>query len=255
MLDIPPPTLNLEAIEAGLLAAGGIIAGAFLLLWGRHAHRAFSAILCAGVAVVAAAPAVQRASGIDLRLVEAVMAVSAAIVGAVAARVLWALLAGAFFASLAGGAVLWSLPLGIVGWRAELIASGGSFVSWSWAAMKLLGSAAQAAWSQHPVVLVLATAPAGVIPLIVAFVRPRAAALFGTAVCGAKLMVAGGLMAAEEFRSSLWASAWAHPCVPAAVMGGLLLVGVVFQYRSLRAEERRKKASKGGPAKPAGAEG
>jgi hypothetical protein len=243
MMSLPIPPLGIGVPEA----VGGVVLGAVLLLWGRKVHRAVAGLGAAGGGVVLGAPVAHQMTGLDLLVAQVIAGGTLGLVGAVAARIVWAVLAGAIFATAAGGAVLLAYP---ACWPAspEVPAAGASIYAWAVAASNVVRSALASVWNEHQGMLLLATCPAGLAPLVVALFRPRLAAVFVTTLLGSACMVVGGLIVAGKFSLNLWVSAWANPHVPAIVAAALLVIGLIFQFRAAKAADGKKDA-KGGPGK------
>ena len=102
MQEIPlPPLPEINALLAYGISAGGIIVGVIILLWGSRLHRAFLALTGAAVGVAIAYPLAQR-FGFDLMVTRILALIILFVVGLLLARIIWAVLAGGVFASIAG---------------------------------------------------------------------------------------------------------------------------------------------------------
>jgi len=83
--------------------------------------------------------------------------------------------------------------------------------------------------------------------MIVFLIRPRLGAVFVSALVGAAGAVAGVILMVGRLRPALWASAWTHWHVPAALAGLLALGGIALQYRAAFAADRARKRQEAEP--------
>ena len=208
------PALQLGLWPALVVAVSALGVGVALLLWGRILHRAALALVgaAAGLAVggsLAAAISVEPLVG---RLVGAV---ALGLLGLVAARIVWAVLAG----SLTGVSAAWvmarlvEVDSAAVGdkVRATQTVPAQAFTEWletSWeTALACLG----AVWEKHTAMVVLVLAPAVAAPLIICMLRPRLGHIFMTSLLGAGAIVFGCLFGASQIQPSLWQAVYSFP--------------------------------------------
>jgi hypothetical protein len=249
MLEIPtPPPPQIPALWGWAAAGGALLVGAAMLLWGRHLHRALLVLIGAGVGAAAAGPLAAR-FGINVVVLRVTLAVVLAVVGLLAARAVWALLAGGI-AVLATTAMVLASTL----WRS------GQGVRHGQATATLTAWPAQAARECFdavsrsgalPLTLAVGFIVGGAV-LVVLLLRPRAARILMTSFLAAVLLMGAMLLAAAHVRGSLWQTAWDHPYVPAAGAGALLLLGWVWQFfcdgRERRKEDEKDKKPDAQPA-------
>lgn len=226
----------------GLVVVSALV-GVALLLWGRVLHRALLVLVALPVGLAggwALGPTIQ----VNPLVAGLVAGVALAVLAIVLARLLWAILAGLHVAGLVLAAmVLWYLDAPLAAsqpaGQGDVLAQG----------QVLAQQAFQSVFAEHAAAICLATALSGLASLVVAFMLPRATVICMTSLLGAgKLSWTGGL-AAMLWMPSLSGHVSANPYVSGGLIGGLLLVGIVFQsaaeLRARRGAAKREKEPKG----------
>ncbi len=242
----PPPAIDLSATVINGLAAGSVVLGAAMLLWGRPLGRLFMTIFAAlaGAAIGPLFVGLLPLRALSMRIVAAVVL---GLVAMIAARLLWSLLAGAIF----GGA---SLVLVIRHYVPELQKSGltgfevpADVGQYAAAGMKFLGDVIVNLWSYHGAALAMLCGLPAMIALLLVLIRPRLGVIFLTCLLGASAMTAGLMI----FGWRVWPPVlgwWqGHPYWPAIVGSLLMAAGMVYQYRMAILSERQEDTREGEP--------
>jgi hypothetical protein len=233
MLDIPLPPLprlGEEAVVYGV-AAGAIVLGVALLLWGRHLHRAVLMLAGAGAGFLLAEP-LGRLIGAEITLARAVAMFSAAILGLVLARVVWPAIAGALCVGAATivlkdyhGLLLWPY---VATWPEWL------------GAIRVAAMPDASLVQNHAKEMWIVLGGTGAVVFVLGVLLGRGMAIFMTALIGAIAIGGGVALAVLHRKPELWPAAWQDVLVPAAVVGGMVLLGIVGQTRGLLAARARK---------------
>ena len=229
-----------------LAALGG---GLALLLWGRILHRAALALVGAAVGL-ALGGGLAAAISVEPLLGRMVGAVVLGLLGLVAARIVWALLAG----GLTGAGAAWVMAWLVAGDSPAVgdkvpvaqTATDQAFAEWfktNWeTAFVCLGTV----WEKHTAMVVLVLAPAVAVPLIICLIRPRLGRICMTSLLGAGAIVFALLFGASRIQPSLWQAALVHGLWLAGACAVLTIAGLVFQYRgawAVTAEEEDVEAT------------
>jgi len=241
--NIPPPAYPTELTAQVAYLAGGaaVLVGLLLVLWGRKLGRAFMVLAGAGAGFLLAPLLIARLN-VPENAVRFVAVFALAILALVAARLVWAALAGAL-----------GLLIGIVGvsFRAgELVlqnrpaefAPADTFLAWLDTLGRYLGQWGQGLAQVLPPALYVFIGACAAVLFLLVLVWPRMGRVLMTALTGAALAVAGGLLVGGRFNANVWAGAWTAPLVPAGVLGALALAGWIVQGRSEFKQARAAKA-------------
>jgi hypothetical protein len=219
------------------VAAGALLVGVLLALWGRTLGRIFLGLLAAagGVAI---GPAIAQRIGATTWVVQVSAAISFAILAAILARALWALLAAGIFA--AGGLVVLAFRLGSALPKTAGPTSAPSDLAGAYQEyFRQLGEYFNSMWSNHSMSMMLVIGLAGGIPLVIGLIRPRLVAIFMTACIGGS-MIAGGLwLAAYVLAEPLRPTLRSYSFIFGASAGGLAILSMVCQYRWALASDRK----------------
>ncbi len=254
MFEIPvPPPPEIPALWAWTATGGGLVVGTAMLLWGRHLHRAFLVLAGAGAGVALAEP-LSGWLDFNIVLLRIVPAVVLAIVGFVAARLIWALLGGALASLItATSALLVAMyragaPVGeapptetLAEWPAE-------------SAMNLFNALSESGY------LPLALGGSLLVGAAVALVlllRPVAGRIIMTSLLATAVLMGALLLASINIRDTLWQTMWEYPLVPAAGAVALVLLGWIWQFvcagRERRSEREKQKQKEKAEAEDASA--
>jgi hypothetical protein len=254
MLNISPPlSPQLNALTVCALSAGGVALGAAMLLWGRILSRPFLALVGVATAIAFAGSLSQQFSVTPL-VAATVAAVAFAAVGAVTARILWALAAGAVFGAAAILAMLAHMTAPAAATAAQPTSAPGHapFVAWLADCWNYCGAALGEAWKDRSATVLWTLCLGGGGPLTVALLLPRLGKIFMTSLLGAVCVVGGVLLAVVKIQESLWPATWWGYALPLTAVAVLLMFGIVYQFCGAILEERAKqdKKAKGGEKKP-----
>jgi hypothetical protein len=252
----PPPPPQLATVPAWGIVAGCLLLGAALLLWGRVLHRSFLAVVGA-VAGILAADALAATVGLPVVVVGLIAILVLAAVGAVAARIVWALAGGAVFGA---GAltVLLSNMLGHVAAtsRPSFQASAAeSLRAWAVECGRYAAAGVTALWPEHRAAVLWTLCLGGGVPLVTLLLLPRLGKIFMTALLGSAGLVGGGLLAVSRVRTTVWPTRWSEYTLYAVVWVVLLVFSLVYQYCSDVAERHARKVAEAKAAAEADAQG
>lgn len=237
MLEIPiPPTPQLPTLWGWVASGSSLVIGTVMLLWGRHLHRALLVLIAAAAGLALAGPVASRL-GWNLIVLRVVFAVALGIAGLLAARVVWAVLAG----GLAVAGIICIFLLAAVHKSGESLApapAAGTAYQWlSETAHRCFDALNQT--TALPLSIAVAFTVAGAV-LVIMFIRPVAARILMSSVIAAILLMGGMLLAAVRVRESLWETAWTHAYVPAAGTAALILLGWIWQFACERRDRRQE---------------
>jgi hypothetical protein len=243
MLNVPaPPQPQLDALAVCVLAAGNVVLGAALLLWGRILSRPFLALVGAVAAVAVARPLSQQFA-VSPAVAGAVAALAFAAVGAATARIIWALAGGAVFGAVAVIVMLANLPAPANGQPAFTPVDPG-LGAWLTACRSHCGAALGEAWKGRPAGVLWTLCLGGGVPLTVALLLPRLGKIFMTSLLGGVCIVGGVFLAAVRLQASLWPAEWLSYAIPITATVVLLVFGIIYQFCGEILAERAKKAEK-----------
>ena len=253
MVEIPVPAMPvLEQPVAYALAAGAVLTGAILLLWGRRVHRVLLALAGAGAGWVLAEPAAKAVNVDNRLLVAAAMIACLAILCAVAARAIWAILAGASCGAAAGAAMVLRL-LADQADAPKFQAKSPALSDWLTGLAEFAREAYQAVSAEHSAVVLAVASGAALVPLVIGLIWPRPVNIFMTALLGAVAMTKGLFVIAVKLAPSLWNGKWSDCRVPLGIAGVLMLLGLVCQgvgaARAARAARQGESPDNGKSAK------
>lgn len=231
-----------------LLLIAALIAGGILLLWGRTVGRAALMLAAAAGAFCWAWDYVQTHPDYSMAVKFAATA-GAAIAALVMARLIWALLAAASFSLLAGSLVLRQGFSGLwndVWPQVESLLANQSTLPQAQADLQK----SFATFDQPLSLLWIVTGVVSVLTLVAGLLRPRLMVILMTSLLGAAAMVTGMVALATQVKPTTWNAAWLHPWIPLSLVSVGAALGMIYQYRSASAAEKKAKqaADKDKPA-------
>jgi len=233
MLNIPLPPLPRfgdETVVYGV-AAGAIVLGVALLLWGRHLHRAALMLAGAGAGFLLAEP-LGRLIGAELHVARAVAMFTAAIFGLVLARVIWPAIAGAICVGVA--TIVLKDFHGLLTWP-----NAATWPEWL-DAIRIAAMPDPSLWQDHARETWIVLGPTCALVFIIGVMLGRGMAIFMTAIIGAVAIGGGVALAVLHRKPEIWPAEWQGALIPAAVVGGLVLLGIIGQTRGLLAARARQ---------------
>jgi len=243
----PPPPPQVTAPVAAALSVGCLLVGALILIWGRHLGRAF---LCgSGVAAgLVIAERLARSFGWELLIVRLVSAVVLAVLALASARMIWGLLGGLVFGTLAEMILLTRVMDQLTVDQQPVFQPFDATLSgWFCAVGEFLldGLTGLCQWN---LLMVLATVgSAGGVPLAISLVRDRLGRIFMTSLTGSAGIIVGTTIVLGRVNESLWGGFWGHWYLPVGAVGILTTMGIVFQYRGAIAEDRSEEKREAEP--------
>ena len=237
-IPVPPQAVPADAIAVAIVA-GGMIAGAALLLWGRKLHRALLALAGAGVGwevgcrLSGSIPVAWQITAVGAMLV-------AAVIGVFLARLLWALIAGALAGAVTYVVLLNSLlaKLPEKDVPAFGMPAGGNLNDWAMSCWPFARDCFEKLWATESATLLIALSVTSLAVLLVAILRPQLASIFLTSLLGGAAIAAGGTVIAGRIEAGLWPGEWSRWLIPASITGVLLIAGLTYQYRGAFREAR-----------------
>lgn len=233
-----PPLPQLTDLAAYGLAIGSLSVGAVMLIWGRHMGRAF---LCAsGMAIgLALAGPIALQFGLNIVVVRLAGAAVLGLLALLAARIIWALLAGAMFGAIAEMVVLAGQMRQMAPEQQPLfLPVDQTLAAWMTEFGRFLLDGVAGLWAWNPSLVLVAIVPAAAVPLAVALSRDKLARIFMTSLIGAAGPVAGAILALGQVRASFWDSAAIHWYVPVSLIAVAMALGVAVQYRGAIRQDR-----------------
>ena len=240
MISMPPAPLwsDATAFIAALLCAGG---GIVTILWGRIFARTLVGVLAAAVGFAASAGMAERFN-VDPLLVRLAMAAACGVIAAVAARLVWALLAALLCGALAAWALLASclerVPAESAPVFKEYVIDLGE---WAVAVARYAGDGLVALGHWNLLVVLGVLCPAVIGPLALLIIRDRLARVVMTSLLGSAALVAGPVIAAAQLQPQWWAHFWMYGYVLAIVLGVLVLFSLAHQLRAAAAAKAKQK--------------
>jgi len=223
--------------------AAGVLVGLVMLLWGRLFHRALLVLLAAGVGLALGGRFGPQIA-VSAWLAQLASAVTLGVLALVLARLAWSVLAGLHTSVMAVVVVaVWVLGVSLA---ATQPATGTGPAEY----LRTVQQDARALWANHALAANLTAILAGLSGAVAAFLLPRATVICMTSVLGAALLLtAGGLIVATWFPDLLADPLASNRTVLAGLIGGVLLLGLLFQMiGEIRA--RRKAAARADEARP-----
>lgn len=233
MLNIPLPPLprfESEAMVYGV-AAGAIVLGVALLLWGRHLHRAVLMLAGAGAGFLLAEP-LGRLIGAEIDLARAVAMFTAAVLALALARVIWPAIAGAICIGVA--TIVLKDFHGLLTWP-----NAATWPEWL-DAVRVAAMPDVFLWQHHAKEMWIVLGGTGAVVFVLGVILGRGMAVFMTALIGAVAIGSGVALAVLHRKPEIWPAAWQDLLIPAAVVGGVVLLGIVGQTRGLLAARARR---------------
>jgi hypothetical protein len=213
-----------------------------LLGWGGKLHRL--AIAGAGVAVgvVIGGPA-SGLIGIRPELGILIAAVVLGLVGLIGAPKLWALL----FSLLGLAVAVCVLAASHTG---DAVAEIGpeTFEAWAREMLKHLKAGVSGAWHDRLITSLIVLGASGGVPLLVALIRPKLAAILMTSLLGACGLTAGALLGFGGINEDIWTRGLANPPLLALAVALLMLGGLIVQYTRVLVRGRKEAPAEEEPA-------
>jgi len=227
-----PPMPGFTPMFACGLSAALVAVGAALILWGRHLHRA--ALAAVGIASgLGVGWMVADRFPLGLTATRLVSAAALGLMGLMLARLAWAILAGAVFATAAGIAILHMSMNNIAQEQMPVFQEGAStLVQWTRSALRFFTEGLTVLWNWNPTLVGATVGLAGIVPLAALLVRARLGRIVMTSMVGGAASVAGAILSAVQVSPSLWQWAWQYWQCPVAAIGLLTTAGVTVQYRA-----------------------
>ncbi len=250
--NIPPPTYPSELTAPVAYLAGGaaVLVGLLMVLWGRKLGRAFMVVIGAGGGFLLAPLLIARLN-VPENAVRFVAVFALAILALVAARLVWALLAGAGGLLIGAAGVCYRAGDLVLQHRPVEFGPTDTFLQWLDSLGRYLGQWVQGLSQVLPPALYVFVGACVAVTFLLVLVWPRMGGVLMTALTGAVLAVAGGLLVSGRLSAELWTKAWTAPLVPAGVLGALALAGWIVQGRSEIKKARAAKAEEDEEAEPA----
>jgi hypothetical protein len=253
----PPPPQIAGPIAWAVVVVAAVLGGA-MLLWGRVLHRSVLAVAGA-VAGILAAEALAQQFHMPVVAMGVVAILVLATVGAVAARIVWALAGGAVFGA-AGVTILLSqmlTRLAAASQPAFQAESAEGLRAWAVEAARYVSTGVEALWPEHRAAVLWTLCLAGGVPLVTLLLAPRIGKIFMTALLGSAGLVGGLLLAVRLVRDDLWPTRWSGYLLCAVAGLVLLVFSLVYQYctdvaerHARQAAEERAAAEEGGQGGP-----
>lgn len=242
MFGIPgPPAPQWSDPVAFGLAASSLAVGVLILLWGRYLARALLCAIGIITALLLAGPVARRFE-LNLLLVRLVGAVVMAVGGLILARLVWAALVGMLFGIPAECLVLGRCLQEIAKDKQPVFdAAEPTFTFWALGICKFFLSGFRALWGGDLGILLAVVCPALVLPLVITLIRDRLGRIFMTSLLGGGAIVLGPIIAVAQLRQSMWGGIWRHWYVPLVLAGGLMVTGLIVQYRGAIRGDRANK--------------
>lgn len=236
------------------LAAGLIVIGGCMLIWGRIVHRAFLALAGAGVGLLIGAPIAAWLS-LPPRIVQGVAAFVLAALSAVLARLVWALLLTLLLAGIATGVIVnmhWPELVEKEGPPPQ-VQEGQDPETFREATSDYYKGLCKSFWKDRHLLLVTVVSPVALTALILAVVLARFTQIGLTSLLGASWIVQGALLiglTAFRFEATVTDSLARYRYVLLAITGVLTAAGMVLQYRgALAAEKTEEDEEEASPVK------
>jgi len=248
------------------VAAGGIVLGAALVAWGRLLGRPAMTLaamavgyLCGGLVTEAVASTWEI--HLPMLVAPCVLVLLGLVLGFLAERVFWGLLAGGVIAAIilmvlmyippaAGAAPAASPPPPPVAFAPADPGTGAYFAE----AVRHFGKTFEAHWDKEGVTLALAGGIPLVLCLVLGIARPRFIRILMSCLVGGAAVVFGVVLALSQMLGWLWEWNWQQWYVPVAVMLAMALAGIILQERTclkLDALERKREEAARDAAKKA----
>jgi hypothetical protein len=246
VLNIPPlPPPQLTATTAWGLAGLLVLLGGLLLLWGRVLSRPFLSALGAAAGTILAG-SLARQFGLPIVVADVVAILGLAVLGAVTARILWALAGGAFFGLAALGILLSRLLETLPPTSQPAFAEGtaGDLQGWFAACGRFLMDGVGSVWPDHYATVLWTICLGGGVPLVMLLLLPRLGKIFMTALIGAVGIVGGLMLAVSRLDGLAWPATWSGYMIHAGGCVVLLTFSLVFQYCGVVAAQRAEKEKK-----------
>ena len=222
----PSPAELLTQTHLVALGAAGIVVGFALVLCGYKLARLVVVLAGAGVGFAIASPLAERI-GARLDVTRGVMVFCLATVSFVTARMIWAAVGAATLACIVAAVVVACLAPGTFAGPQD--ASPADAGQWAWDYGDHVWAAMETALSRHGLLLYAGMGVAAGVMLLLGMLWPRHVQIAVTALLGAVLLPASGLLLAAEFKPDLWNLAMAKPWHVPAIFGGRALISLIVQ--------------------------
>lgn len=246
MLDIPiPPIPQLpDSLTPYFwyVAGGAIALGVAMLLWGRHIGRFVLMLAGAGVGYLygGALAEMLKAPAIVGQIA---LAVTGGVVCLIAARLVWALLAGALLETVATILLIAHFLPQLAVRPAIALAENAAFGEWAAATGTYLWTCIDEIRKANFGTVMLIIVPAGLLPMMVALIKARAAVVFMTGLIGGLLATWALWLGAVHYRPEIWPTDWMRFLIPAGVALVLTIIGWVYQAHGEATKQEEKKES------------
>lgn len=232
MLDVPvPPMPQLPQALAAYFwyfAGAGVGLGVAMLLWGRHIGRFVLALAGAGVGYLfgaSLAGLVQATPEVG----QAALAITAAILCLIGARVVWAILTGALLEAIAVVLLIAHFLSQIQVRPSMEIPQTATLLEWASATGTYLWTCFDEIRKANFGTVMIVIVPAGLLPMMVALIKARPAVIFMTSLLGGVVATAALWMAAVMYRPTIWPTDWVRFLIPLGVTIALAVIGWVYQ--------------------------
>lgn len=232
MLNIapPPPTLLPALLTFGVAGLSMALGGA-LVLWGRVLSRSFLAAAGAAAGVLLA-ESLARRFNLPIMIVSVVAILGFAVIGAIAARIVWAAAGGAVFGlaalTIMLGATMEGLPA--ASQPASVPATDIGPRDWIAQSSQYVFQAATAAWAGDRTRVLWTICLGGGVPLVMLLLLPRVGRIFMTALIGSVALSGGVLLTVSGLSGTVWPTAWAGYRIWLGMGLVVLVFSLVFQY-------------------------
>jgi len=209
-----PPSL--EGIAIYVITGGGVALGLLLLLWGRSLHRIFLGLVGAGVGYLVGGM-LAGMMNLNPLIGQAAIGLTLAVVFFIAARLIWALSIVALLETVASLVLVLLFISQVADAKNIQFGTPANFNEWVIALGQFTYNGALAVLHDKLTTAALIVVPVGLLPLVLALAKPRAAVIFATALLGGLLTVASIWTLAIHARENLWPQSWMYFLIPAGI--------------------------------------
>jgi len=232
-----PPSL--EGIAIYVITGGGVALGLLLLLWGRSLHRIFLGLVGAGVGYLVGGM-LAGMMNLNPLIGQAAIGLTLAVVFFIAARLIWALSIVALLETVASLVLVLLFISQVADAKNIQFGTPANFNEWVIALGQFTYNGALAVLHDKLTTAALIVVPVGLLPLVLALAKPRAAVIFATALLGGLLTVASIWTLAIHARENLWPQSWMYFLIPAGIAAVMTIIGWIYQGSSEIAAAKAK---------------